>query len=91
VLEHLYTQRPSPVSEAIYGTLMCLNDRIMDGFTWKGNLDGVYSVKVGYSWLLKWNVHKDEMGLWKWIWHLAAPEKFKFLYWTICRDVVPTM
>jgi len=91
VLDHLYTQRPSPVSEVICGTLVCLNDRIMDGFTWKGNLDGVYLVKVRYSWLLKWNVHEDEMRLWKWIWRLAAPEKIKFLYWTVCHDVVPMM
>lgn len=24
-----------------------------------------------------------------WIRRLAAPEKFKFLYWTVCHDVVP--
>jgi hypothetical protein len=59
----------------------------MDGFTWKGNLDGVYSVKVGYKWLIKWNSHVNEIGLWKWIWRLATPEKIKFLYWTVCHDV----
>ena len=47
-------------------------------------------MKVGYKWLLKWNASNDEVGSWKWIWRLAAPEKIKFLFWTGCHDVVPT-
>lgn len=63
----------------------------MDGFTWKGNMDGVYSMKDGYKWLLRLNAREDEIGLLKWIWRLVAPEKIKFLYWTVCHDVVPTL
>jgi len=33
---------------------------------------------------------RDEVGSWKWIWRLPAPEKIKFLYCTVCHDVVPT-
>jgi hypothetical protein len=47
-------------------------------------------VKAGYKWLLKWNAREDEVVSWKWIWRLTAPEKIKFLYWTVCHDVVPT-
>jgi len=67
VLGRLYTQLPSPVAEAICGTPVCLNDRILDGFTWKGNLDGIYLVKAGYKWLLKWNSSENKVGSWKWI------------------------
>jgi len=49
VLVRLYTKLPSPIVEVIRGTPVCLNGRIQYGFTWKGNLDGIYSVKAGYK------------------------------------------
>lgn len=92
-LSQLYTQLPINVLETISAMPVCLNANISDGFTWKGNLDGIYSAKAGYLWLTTVNAntgHHDNLNSWKWIWRLPVPEKIKFFIWTACHHSLPT-
>ncbi|KAJ1381411.1 Ribonuclease H-like superfamily [Sesbania bispinosa] len=68
-----------------------LCDTAVDKIVWQGSLNGIYSARSGYKWL----VEKDYIPLsnqsWSWIWHLAAPENIRFLLWLILHGSLPTM
>jgi len=64
----------------------------MDAFIWPQQKQGIYSTKSGYNWLISHsnpNFHATDS--WSWIWRLKVPEKFKFLIWLACHNVVPTL
>ena len=69
------------------------NNSLEDAFIWPDNKNGIYTTKSGYNWLLS---HADPVSninssqSWSWIWKLKLPEKYKFLVWLACHDVVPT-
>jgi hypothetical protein len=41
-LSQFYTHLPETILESIAKISVCLNENISDGYTWKGNLDGIY-------------------------------------------------
>nr|ABN08697.1 RNA-directed DNA polymerase; Ribonuclease H, putative [Medicago truncatula] len=48
----LYTILPQPIAEFINNNNFRFNEKIDDNFIWKHNIDGVYTGKSGYLWLL---------------------------------------
>lgn len=68
------------------------NDAIDDAFIWSHSKNGVYTIKSGYNWLLSQSSSATNSTiLWSWIWRLKIPEKYKFLIWLACNNVVPTL
>jgi hypothetical protein len=67
-------QLPILVREIIRAISIYLNDQIPGGFTLKGNLDGIYTAKASYKWLMQWPTAEDVEGSWKWIWCNLAPK-----------------
>lgn len=51
-LTQLYTQLPTAVLGSILSMSVCFNYNIPDGFSWKGNVDGIYTAKAGCLWSL---------------------------------------
>lgn len=49
----MYTNIPPAICDRLHATPICLNPMVADRITWKGNLDGIYTAKAGYSWLNK--------------------------------------
>ncbi|PNX62033.1 hypothetical protein L195_g060954, partial [Trifolium pratense] len=48
----------------------CLNPQVADCFTWKGNLNGIYSARDGYFWLNRGDfagIDIDNIS-WNWLW-----------------------
>lgn len=48
---HIYTTLPASITDSLKILPICLNSRVTDGYTWKGNLHGIYSAEDGYYWL----------------------------------------
>jgi hypothetical protein len=65
-LSQLYTHLPENILESISKISLCLNENISDGYTWKGNLDGIYSAKAGYSWVRNSTSSETSLG-YSWI------------------------
>lgn len=89
----LYTQLPQHALENIQGLTVTLSSDVEDAFIWTGRLDGTYSAKAGYDWLLTQRnntITASNVCSWKWIWRVPGPGKIKFLIWTACHDAIPT-
>lgn len=72
---------------------LCLNSNVSDGYTWKGKLDAVYTVKAGYKWLcnIERGMESDVVSnSWNWIWIIHEPEKIKFFLWIAKHESLPT-
>jgi hypothetical protein len=88
----LYTTIPSNVTDRLKLLPVCLNPQVADCYTWKGNLNGLYTAQDGYYWLN----HNDFINnatneiSWNWLWHIPAPEKIKFFIWTALQNALPT-
>ncbi|GAU48622.1 hypothetical protein TSUD_133530 [Trifolium subterraneum] len=65
---------------------------IDDCFTWKGNLNGLYTARDGYHWLNRNDFSENPTNVvsWSWLWHIPAPEKIKFFLWTALHKALPT-
>lgn len=88
----LYTTLPPDIANHINNLKVRFNDSIEDTFVWSPNINGVYTAKSGYNWLLsRSNNINTASNSWRWIWSLRLPEKFKFLIWLACHDAVPTL
>ena len=91
--QELYTNLPPEIVDFINSIHFCFNAAIEDSFIWARNKNGTYTTKTGYDWLLSLKITDDDTNPHRscWIWRLQAPEKFKFLIWLICHNVVPTL
>jgi len=90
----LYTTLPQLIAESINNTRIRFNERVDDTFIWNHNINGTYTAKSRYSWLLSHsesNINPSAIVSWSWIWRLKIPEKFKVLVWLACHNVVPTL
>jgi len=90
----LYTTLPAEVANHINNLNVRFNDSVEDTFVWSPNINGVYTAKSGYHWLLSHSNNNNTASAsisWNWIWSLRLPEKFKFFIWLACHDVVPTL
>lgn len=90
----LYTNLPQKITDFINNTHIKFNDRVKDTFIWQHNINGTYTAKSGYAWLLESSnptAIPTKMSSWSWIWKLKIPEKFKLLIWLACHNAVPTL
>ncbi|XP_075666130.1 uncharacterized protein LOC142635963 [Castanea sativa] len=69
---------------------------IADTLTWPFNASGTYTVKSGYKFLAKEELHNQFPGhsdhnseLWKLIWGLDVQIKIKKFVWRLSRDAIP--
>lgn len=77
----LYTNLPHHILEFIQGLYFHPNAEVEDAFIWKGKLDGMYSAKAVYDWMLgqKYPRSSDLNTVsWKWIWTLPGLRKSNF-------------
>ncbi|GAU11845.1 hypothetical protein TSUD_75960 [Trifolium subterraneum] len=88
----LYTALPMEIKERLISFPICLNPSINDCYTWKGNLQGIYTARDGYHWLNRYafSANPTSVVSWSWLWHLPAPEKIKFFIWTLLHNSLPT-
>ncbi|MCH81431.1 RNA-directed DNA polymerase (Reverse transcriptase), partial [Trifolium medium] len=88
----LYTDMPSEVKDQLNLIHVSLNSNVTDCYTWKDNLNGIYTARDGYYWLNRhaFSVNPAAGVSWSWLWHLPAPEKIKFLLWTMIHHALPT-
>ncbi|XP_024628936.1 uncharacterized protein [Medicago truncatula] len=89
-----YTNLPLAVENHINNFHIHFNDNIEDALIWSQNKNGTYSTKSGFHWLLTFRVPATDIiphPSWSWIWNLQVPEKYKFLIWLACQNVVPTL
>jgi hypothetical protein len=88
----LYTVLAPEVKEWLSSITIGLNSEVSDRYTWKGNLNGIYTARDGYYWLNRQNfIHNPSDGVsWSWLWQLPAPEKIKFLLWSLIHKALPT-
>lgn len=87
-LQHLASFIPKNIMHVVQRITWVLNDHVHDMVIWKGNLNGSYTAKSSYPWLLK-NRFGDQLTyVWNWIWRLKASKKIKFLYWLLPHNSV---
>jgi ribonuclease HI len=88
----LYTDLAPEVKERVNSITIDLNSEVSDRYTWNGNLNGIYTAQDGYYWLNRQNFnHNPSDGIsWSWLWQLPAPEKIKFLLWSLIHKALPT-
>ncbi|GAU45929.1 hypothetical protein TSUD_100060 [Trifolium subterraneum] len=88
----LYTTIPENVMDHLKLLHVCLNCQVVDRNTWKGNLNGLYTAKDGYSWHNRSTFTDNATNAitWNWVWHIPAPEKIKFFIWTALHNALPT-
>jgi len=73
-------------------TFMAIYERVEDTIIWNQNINGVYTAKSGYSWLLcnsESDTNPSSTFTWSWIWKLKIHEKL--LVWLTCHNAVPTL
>ncbi|CAJ2637225.1 unnamed protein product [Trifolium pratense] len=88
----LYTNIPTAVTDHLKMIPVCLNSQVADCYTWKGNLNGIYSARDGYFWLNRNEFAGNDTDSisWTWLWNISAPEKLKFFLWTALHNSLPT-
>jgi len=77
-----YTNIQTVVEEILQLIPMCLHPTVRDCYTWKENLNGLYSARDGYFWL---NIFEFAENLTDnisrtWLWHIPSPEKLIFFF-----------
>jgi len=93
-MKDLYTNLPHQIIETINNIQFRFHNYIDDVFIWSHNKNGVYTTKSCFHWLLSHAEQVPNINLshfWSWIWKLKILEKYKFLVWPACHDVVSTL
>ncbi|CAJ2645759.1 unnamed protein product [Trifolium pratense] len=88
----LYTNIPIAVTDHLKMIPVCLNSQVADCYTWKGNLNGIYSARDGYFWFNRNEFAGNDTDSisWTWLWNISAQEKLKFFLWTALHNSLPT-
>jgi hypothetical protein len=88
----LYTIMPPEVTNRLRSISMSLNPSVTDCYTWRGNLNGIYTARDGYFWLNRHTFALNNLSgvTWSWLWCLPAPEKIKFHLWSLIHNALPT-
>ncbi|GAU22350.1 hypothetical protein TSUD_106780 [Trifolium subterraneum] len=88
----LYTTLSQEIKENLNFITISLNPSVNDCYTWKGNLNGIYTARDGYAWLNRHSFSATTISVasWSWLWHVSAPEKLKFFFWTMLHNSLPT-
>lgn len=64
---------------------------VPDKIIWSAGLDGQYSAKLGFHWLMHKRDIPPSADSWLWIWKIRAAENVKFFVWLACHQAVPTL
>lgn len=91
-LERLVSMLPQELMEFIRKVPVSINASIPYCYAWKGDLSGVYTAKSGYQWATR-DAHSlggNADRSWSWNWNARVPQKFLFLSWLVCHDVIPS-
>ncbi|KAK7266231.1 hypothetical protein RIF29_18873 [Crotalaria pallida] len=89
-LQNVYTLLPNEIQHVIISSDVLINDAIPDCVTWRGAMNGVYTAKSGYEWLINHNMVHQDPSHWGWIWKLKLPLKLNFFLWLVCHSAIPT-
>ncbi|XP_057419022.1 uncharacterized protein LOC130713254 [Lotus japonicus] len=91
----LYTELPPEVNQFLFTFKHVFFDSgTRDCLIWAHNMNGNYTVKDGFQWLL----HQEEVdvdsgpvgGLWNVVWKVNAPENIRVFLWLVLHDALPT-
>jgi len=80
IIESLHTTFPSTITQAIQNLNLCIIPSIEDTWIWNGNLNGEYSTRCGYHWLLSRHEVEIFKDTWSWIWKLPSQLVFNSLF-----------
>ncbi|KAK7287374.1 hypothetical protein RIF29_00647 [Crotalaria pallida] len=53
-------------------------------------MDGVYTTKSGYRWLMGLEENNEPIKQWSWLWNLQVPQRVVVFLWLVCRSALPT-
>ncbi|KAJ1438418.1 Reverse transcriptase zinc-binding domain [Sesbania bispinosa] len=87
-LDRLWTPISEELANCILSHNLTINDHVEDTVIWSAPLNGIYSARSGYSWLLHHGEPSDVS--WNWLWQLKAPENIRFFIWQVCHNSLPT-
>ncbi|CAH9081254.1 unnamed protein product [Cuscuta europaea] len=62
----------------------------VDGYWWKGETSGNYSVKSGYRLQVEETAGTTN-GVWSHLWTAKVPPKFKYFMWQVLDGSIPTV
>ena len=63
---------------------------IADTWVWKDNLNGEYTAKSAYDWLLSRKDDIVSLEKWNWIWKLPLSASVQFFIWQVCHNSIPS-
>ncbi|KAK7276247.1 hypothetical protein RIF29_17384 [Crotalaria pallida] len=72
-LNEVMTLLPNDLKLAVESFNVLLNDSVPNCTTWLGNIDGVYTTKSTYLWLMGLDLNVEPHKSWSWLWKLAIP------------------
>ncbi|KAK7275735.1 hypothetical protein RIF29_16857 [Crotalaria pallida] len=53
-------------------------------------MDGVYTTKSRYRWLMGLEENNELIKQWSWLWNLQVPQHIVVFLWLVCRSALPT-
>lgn len=89
--DSLYTEIPENIKTLLQGKSFHFNTDVQDLYIWKENINGSYSTKSGFSWLLDQRANNYRDQTWSWIWKLPASENIKLFVWLAFHNSTPTL
>lgn len=66
-IDNLFTPIPQDIIDLNLTLYPCIVESNPDAWVWQPRVDGAYSVKSGYSWLIKSHLEADAESKWGWI------------------------
>lgn len=86
-----------PAEAALVKKIPLARSPIKDSLFWPFMANGQYNCKSGYKFLKKLEAGSEEdtqldldRNLWKSIWSLEVPNKYKNMVWQACKNSLPT-
>jgi len=90
----IITELNLPISHEIVTSVQELKPTIIstiaDTWVWKDNLNGEYTAKSVYHWLLSRRDDIVSLEKWNWIWKLPLSASVQFSIWQVCHNSIPS-
>jgi hypothetical protein len=90
IVDDLHTALPLTISEDIKSLNPCIIPSMEDTWIWNASLNGEYSTRSGYHWLLSQREMESSKETWNWIWKLLVAASVQFFIWQTCHCSIPT-
>lgn len=78
------------VTNAIKDFNIWINSNVGDSWVWSPNLNGNYTAKSVYKWLMSSSHSQSIQTSTSWIWNLPTPEKVRILIWLLSHHYLAT-